>query len=237
MRTVSIPVRNNQQLELFVEKLKDGFELWAVGIVDGNRVLIDHHLTHDDLEARLEYAEPEDLVWRDSDRSEIPTDKHKNALEKEETIGRGVFWDYENRDRSVTHHLGAIDFLTLDKKELAAAKKMLLGRWTDGVLTFGVESNNKLQWSCAERNHPLNVVERTRGYVVDWWNFAKWQFAAVNEKHKAATYVAVLRVNEHELHLTGGGHLHRVAHVFRRCSDNAMPVEARLSVQNAPGNA
>ncbi len=231
MRTVSILVRNNQKLDLFVEKLKDGFELWAVGIVNGQRVVIDHHLTHDDLQARLEYAQAEDLVWRDADRSEIPAEKHKNALEKEETISRGVFWDYENRaGHSVASHLGAINFLTLDKKELAAAKKMLLGRWTDGVLTFSVEPNNRLQWSCADRNHPLNVVERTSGHLVDWWNFAKWQFAVVNEKHKAATYVAVLRVNEHELHVTGGGHLHRVAHVFRRVRDNEpLPINAEAA--------
>jgi hypothetical protein len=149
MRTVTIPVYNNQQIELFIEKVKDGFELWAVGVVKGQRVVIDHHLTHDDLPARLEYAQPEDLIWRDAERSEIPVEKHKNAIEMEETIEREVFWDYENRSKSacpsVTGHLAALDFLTLDKKELAAAKKMMLGRWTDSVLTFSVEPNNKLQ--------------------------------------------------------------------------------------------
>src|SRR5208282_4430355 len=65
-------------------------------------------------------------------------------------------------------------------------------------------------WSCADRNHQLNVVERTSGHLVDWWNFARWNFAVMNEMHKAVTYVAVLRVNEHELHLTGGGHLYRL---------------------------
>jgi hypothetical protein len=220
MRTVSIPVYNEQKLELFIEKLKDGFEFWAVGIIKGERVVIDHHLTHDDLQARLEYAQPEDLIWRDATRSEIPVEKHNKAILQEETIERGVFWDYENAHKgaqqSVASHLGAISFLTKDRKELIAAKKMILGRWTDGVLTFSTEPNNKLQWSCADRNHPLNVVERTSGHRMDWWNFASWKFAVMNEKHKAATYVSVLRVNEQELHLTGGGHLHRMAQIFRR---------------------
>ena len=218
MRTVLISVQNDQKLELFVKKLTRGFEFWAVGIFNVDRVVLDHHLTHDDLEARLEYAKPKDLIWRNAEQHEIPVKKHNNAILQEETIARHIFWDYENRARqSVTSHLGGGSaFITLDKKELAVAKKMMLGRWTDGVLTFSLEPNNKLLWICADRNHQLNVIERTSGHLVDWWNFSKWKFAIMNEKQKAATYVAVVSVNEQELHLTGGGHLNRMAQVFRR---------------------
>src|SRR5271154_6031360 len=90
MRTVSIPVYTSKKIELFVEKVKGGFELWAVGIVKGQRILIDHHLTRDDLETRLEYARPEDLIWRDTVHSEIPVEKHERTVQMEETIERGV---------------------------------------------------------------------------------------------------------------------------------------------------
>jgi hypothetical protein len=217
MQTVSIPVRNNQNLELFIEKLKDGFEFWAVGAIEGQRVVIDHHLTHDDLPARLEYAQPEDLVWRNAELSEIPLKKHKFAIEREENLARGVFHDYEKWDRhSITEHLAAIAFLPKDRKELIAAKKKLLGRWTDSILTFSLEPDNRLQWSCDDKNHPLNVIERRSGHPPDWWNFSKWSFAYMNATYKTATYIDVIKVNEHELHVSGGGNVHRMAHIFRR---------------------
>lgn len=217
MRTVSISISNNQKVELFVDKIKEGFEFWAVGIINGQRVVIDHHLTHDDLPARLEYAQREDLIWREAGRSEIPVGKHKNAVEKEETMGRGVFWDYEHWDRhSMTEHLGAIAFLPNDRKELITAKKKLLGRWTDGVLTFSVEPNHMLKWSCSDPKHPLNLGNSAPGSAPDWWNFGKWNFFLMNTKHKAATYVGVVRVNDQELHLGCCGHLHRMVQIFHR---------------------
>lgn len=218
MRAVSITVYNNQKLELFVEKLKDGFEFWGVGSINGKLLIIDHHLTHDDLEMRLEYAQSGDLIWRDAVRSEIPLEKHKNAIEMEETITRGVFWDYESRRegayQSVTGHLGSVGFLTTDKKETASAKKAMFGRWTDGILTFGLESNNILQWSCTDKQHWFNIGAYDP--APNWWNFAKWQFVLMNDKTKIGTHVSVLRVNEKELHIEGGGHLHRFAYIFRR---------------------
>ena len=54
-------------------------------------MVLDHHFTHDDLEARLEYSQPNDLVWREAKRSEIPSEKHQNAIEMEETMARRVF--------------------------------------------------------------------------------------------------------------------------------------------------
>jgi len=71
MRAVTITVHNNQKLEVFVRKLADGFEVFCAGLVRGRRVLIDHHLTRDDLEGHLKYAKPGDLIWRNAARSEI----------------------------------------------------------------------------------------------------------------------------------------------------------------------
>ena len=217
MRTTAITIHNNQTLEVFVEKRKDGFELWMVGPMKANhRAVLDHHLTHDDLEARLAYAKPGDLVWRDAAASEIPTEKHQNAIEGEKTIREGTFWDFEKLDQSVGGHFGAIALLPVDRKESNAAKKALLGRWTDGVATLSVEPNNKLGWSCTDLNHPLNVGEKIDGHAPDWWNFAMWGVALMNDKHKCGTHVGVLRVDERELHIEGVGRLHRLATVFHR---------------------
>lgn len=218
MRAVAIPVKNNLTVELFVERLKDGFEIWGVGMSNEGRMVLDHHFTHDDLEARLEYSQPNDLVWREAKRSEIPSEKHQNAIEMEETMARRVFWDYENREQgaynSVTGHLSSISFLTKDKKELAAAKRAILGKWSDGVLTFAVLPNNKLEWFCGDKQHWLNVW--ANGPAPNWWNFAKWEFALLNDKRKVGTHITVLRLSADELHVVGGGHLHRLAHVFRK---------------------
>ena len=219
MRKVVIKVHNNQIIEIFVDKFGDGFEFWAIGMVRGHRMVIDHHLTHDNLEARLEYAKQGDLIWRDATRSEIPAEKHKKAIAQEETIARDVFWDYEGRSeggiQTVTCHLGAIDFLTVDRRESAVAKDIILGQWTDGVLTFSLASGNRLQWSCADRQHWLNSGEGVHGHAPDWWNYAKWRIAFMNHEHGCGTHVGVLHIGKHELHLEGG-HLHRMAHIFHR---------------------
>ncbi len=55
--------------------------------------------------------------------------------------------------QAVCNNFASISFLDGDRKETVAAKKAILGRWTDGVLTFGIEPNNKLQWSCADHQH------------------------------------------------------------------------------------
>lgn len=217
MRTAEITVYNNQKLEVFVEKRKDYFEIWTVGPIKGHRMLLDHHLTHDDLEARLEYAKPGDVVWRDADCSELPVLKHPRAMGYEKTVKREFFLDFENMlqeiNRSVTGHLAGIIFLITDRRELRAAKKILLGRWTDGVLTMGLEPNNKIEWSCTDQNHRLNW--EFREHVPDWWNFAMWRLGLMNMVYKCGTHVGVLRVDDQELHLHGGSP-HRLARIFRR---------------------
>lgn len=213
MRTVTIPLYNNQKIELFVEKIKDGFELWEVGIVKGQRVVIDHSLTRDDLETRLEYARPEDLIWCDATGLEIPAEKHKMAIEREESFKQGRF------QHGITRILSAMDFIDKDKKDTAAAKKTILGRWTDGMLTFSIEPNNKLQWLCATHEHWLN---RRKGTPPDWWNLSNlWELhlmCNINTPEARGTHVGVLRIDENELHLRDG--VNRIAHVFRRVKDN-----------------
>lgn len=217
MRTAAITIRNNQKLEIFIKKLQRGFEIWVVGPVKGHRIILDHHLTHDNLEARLAYAKASDLDWRDASQSEIPSERHQNAVEMDETVKRGTFLDFGSLHQSLSGHLSAIGFLQ-DKKESNAAAKTLLGEWTDGVVTLSMEPNHKLQWSCTDRQHALNVGEQVHNHTPDWWNFAMWKLALLNSKHQCGTHIGVLRVDEQELHLCTS-HPHRIAHVFRRLND------------------
>lgn len=212
MRKVTIPVYNHYNIELFVEKLNIGFELWAVGIVGGKRILIDHRLTRDDLETQLEYVQPRDLTWHDATRLEIPNEKHRLAVSQEEPISRGVF------SQGVRSNLFAITFLDRDKKDTTAAKKLMLGSWSDGVVTFNLEPKNKLEWSCADLRHWLNVWGAVNKQAPNWWNFSSaWEFhlmADMNTPQVCGTHVGVIHVDEKELRLRGG--VNRIALVFRR---------------------
>ena len=129
MRTTIIKLRNNQKIEIFTRTMKDGFELWTVGIAEGRRLVLTHYFTHDDLEARLEYARSNDLVWRDAPQSAIPKEKHAAAVEWEDSIKRGTFVDSDKKQQhSVSSHLDVINLLPLDRKVWNAAKKAILGR-------------------------------------------------------------------------------------------------------------
>jgi hypothetical protein len=251
MRTAAITVYNSQKLEVFVAKLNRGFEVWIVGAIKGRRMILDHHLTHDDLEVHLAYAQPGDLVWREANPSEIPLEKHANAMEMEKTIKRRKFHDYDSPElgdleravrrelkksqallydevgversielgRSVVQHLGSTVFLATGRKELAMARRRLLGKWTDGVVTLDIEADHKLGWTCADKYHSLNVGERVHGHAPDWWNFATWQILLLNNEHSCGTRVGVFRVDEWELHLSGS-HPHQIANVFKRIGES-----------------
>jgi hypothetical protein len=213
MKTVAITIHEDTKVELFVEKRENGFEVWIVGPVQERRAVLDHHLTHDNLEARLHYETVGDLVWRKADDSEIPTEKHQNAIEAEKNIS--TFLDYESLNQSVTGHLSAITLLSNDKAPWNAVKKALLGLWTDGIVSMSFEPGNRLRWSCSDPQHPLNVGERVHNHAPDWWNSAMWAVALMNNEHKCGTRIGVLQVDEEELHLFSS-HPHRIAQVFRR---------------------
>jgi hypothetical protein len=210
MRTVSIPISNTQRVEVFVEKREDFFEVWMVGVVKERRMVLDHHLTHDDLEGQLEYARSGDLIWRDADRSQMPAEKHENAGEMEDTIRRGVFWD-----GGAGGHFDSMAFITKDRKALQAAKRAMPGRWTDGTLTFRLEPEHKLDWSCSDEQYWLN---RRADPAPDWWDFNQWQFPLMSRMgttDACGIRTEVIHVGDRELHLRGG-HPNRMAHVFRR---------------------
>lgn len=217
MRKTNVTVRNNQTLEVFTQGRGEGFEIWTVGLVKERRTVLSHHLTHDDLEARLCYARPGDLTWKNATRSEIPVEKHLSAVQEEESIKRGTFVDNaKEQQRSVTWHLGVNNLLSLDRKVCNAAKKAILGTWTDGIASVGFEPQSKLTWSCPmAQPHLLNSGVRVHKRIPDWWSFASWELYLMNAMHKCGMHLGVLHVDDRELHLFSD-QPDRLAHVFRR---------------------
>lgn len=216
MKTTTIPVHNGNQLDVFVEKKNDGFELWTVGTIKGTRQVLDHHLTHDDLEKRLHYQKPGDLSWEDTIPSKIPTEKHANAIEMEGTIKRRKRIDQP----SVVAHLGfgSIDLLGMERKTLNATKAAIMGRWTDGQVMLILEPNNKLEISSlGSRPNFFDNCWPPSYPTRDWWNFAMWRFHTLNKEKQIGQTMAVLRVDEQELHFYSNTP-DQMAHVFKRAS-------------------
>lgn len=213
MRTTTISVHNNQAIEVFTQRKEEGFELWMVGTIKGNRMVLDHHLTHDDLENRLRYQQPNDLEWREAVQSEIPSLKHSNAEEMEETINRGKFID--NESVVAQFGFGSIDLLPNDRKTLNAAKKAILGQWTDGQVKIVFNSESKLTLHGLCRDHLLNRVRNPNDPVRDWWSFASWQLWFMNAEQKIGQRIGVLRLDQEELHVFNDKP-DCLAHVFRR---------------------
>jgi hypothetical protein len=48
------------------------------------------------------------------------------------------------------------------------------------------------------------------------WSFASWQLHLMNDEHKSGMRIAVLRVNEQELHVSTDSNAPLIAHVFKR---------------------
>jgi len=215
----SITIHNNQNFEIFVEKLKLGFELWKVGPIKGHRVILDHYLTHDDLEAKLNYVNSGDLGWRNAKPSELPSEKHLSAIQMEQTIKQGRYIDFEKRLNQplVYHFASTVNLIPIDRKAFNVAKKAILGRWTDGIAAVDFKPEAKLDWICPIKEpHPFNSGVRTHGYQPDWWSFVGWQLCILNNKHKAGLRVGVLRVDEQELHVWNENQPHKIAHIFYR---------------------
>lgn len=233
MRTTSIIICSDIKFEIFVAKREEGFELWMVGPIKGRRMILDHLLTHDDLEALLEYSEPADLIWHDAEHSEIPAKKHQMAIEYEAAFERGIHQDFEYPCVGVITHLNAMHLFCMDRSERKRAEKMLLGRWTDTVVTMDFMPNKKAQWSCADRRHPLNAfllwqdnymeysrrrTDQIPKHLPNWWNLEEVGLFLRNIEHKLARYIDVIRVDEQELHLQSF-HPNRLARIFRRVQE------------------
>jgi len=84
MRTASFTLRQNQTFEIFTKRRGEmyaGFEVWMVGLVKGERMVLDHFITHEFFERRFCYARAADLVWTDARESDIPNRKSVVAID------------------------------------------------------------------------------------------------------------------------------------------------------------
>jgi len=200
MRTVAIPVHNNQKVEVFSQRRGDGqfdgFEVWMVGVSKGERMILDHLLTQEHLERRVCYARAGDLVWTEAQPSSLPIHKHRAAQQSDEVVKRGTFLDLA----SPIHYFNAINLISPDRKTSKVAAKALLGRWTDGIATITFEPGFRLLIGCPEAgSHPLYNVAHC--IQADWWSFGQWDLMMLNEKEKRGERVQVFRCDERELHI------------------------------------
>jgi hypothetical protein len=214
MKTATIYVHGDNGLEIFIENRMRWFEFWSVGIVKGCRQILDHHFTHDDLEQRLYYQHVGDIRWTETLGGNIPIKKHANANEMEAIIKRGGFVDRP----SVVEHLGfgSIDLLGADRKTLDVARTAMIGEWSDGHLTLVLGPKNKLEiLSATTAKHFLNRSWPIAQPILDWWNFEAWRLHMMNMQEKKGQIMAVLRVDQRELHFYSNDP-DRIAHIFKR---------------------
>ena len=98
----------------------------------------------------------------------------------------------------------------MTEKGVETAKRLVLGQWTDGVVTLSLEPDHKLRWIFTDPENPLGLGKRTHGSAVDWWNFAMWGIALLNQEHKHGTVVGVLRVQRMSCISMSGSSVHRI---------------------------
>ncbi|MBK8037802.1 MAG: hypothetical protein IPK22_11855 [Verrucomicrobiaceae bacterium] len=213
MRRTRIPVFNNQQIDVFVRRrgsIHEGCEVWTVGELADEQIVLDHFITHEFLEAHLCYARPGDLIWEAADEADIPSGQSASAIEMEGAIHRGTFID---RDLGA-HLFGSILQLKLDRKACHAARKHLGGTWSDGIASITFHPDGRLEPSCPDApSHPLFVAARI--HKSDTWNFGSWRLHLMSDAAQQGERMTVVRCDEHELHVNGKGR-DALAHVFKR---------------------
>jgi len=219
MRTVAIRVHNETHLELFVKRLRSGFEVWKVGPIGGRRVILDHHLTHDDLEARLYYSKRGDLVWGNAGRFDLPLQKHLAAAQMENSVNRRRFIDFETglKQPLVYHLAGTANLIPTERKAFKAAKELIPGCWSDGTAAVSFKPDGQLDLSFSkDKPHQLASHRQIHRCCPDRWNFKGWQLFLSNQKYNAGMRVGVIRVDESELHIWAESSPHGIANVFYR---------------------
>lgn len=203
MRFIALPVHNNQTLEIFVGprgKRCEGFEVWLVGSIKGQRTVFDHFLTLENVEKQLSYAQNGDLAWQDAKESDIPCRKSEVAQESEDVMARGVFLD-----ETYLYCYLAISQLPIDRKAWNAAQKSIIGRWTDGVATLFFESEAKFEFSCPPSAVPSRMLYTAAHHdQADGWTFSQWRLFLMNNAQKHGLKIGVWRCDERELHIFSG---------------------------------
>jgi hypothetical protein len=212
MRATNLVVHGNQVFEIFTRRATSRLrELWVAGTMKRRRVLIHHYLTHDDLEAGLSYAKHGDLVWADVSPSSIP----RRSVDLGFVMGGNVPQGHVIDHAWLAYHL-PIESLPMDRIALAGARRRIPGLWSDGAIrvTLGPSRSATLSQP-TPRGHPLTV---DRGCPPpDRWALSRWQLFLTSSQGHCGLRVAVLRVDDGELHIARArGQGGRIAHIFRR---------------------
>jgi hypothetical protein len=221
MRTTRLSVHNNQRVELFTRRRAGrAYELWVVISAGNSRLVHDHYFTHDDLEGSLAYARRGDLMWRDAAPAELPRRVGSTGVVVGKAIPKGKIIDFESPRY---HLLSAIGGLPIDRRALAAARRTIVGTWSDGPAVACLEPHSALRLSCDATRHPFSITPPCP--APDRWRLQRWQLHMMNAAHGCGLRVAVIQVDDAELHVaaapTGGlvDRQRKLVHVFKRRSD------------------
>jgi hypothetical protein len=210
MQTTSFQTRNNQRVEIFFKAREECFELWVVGPQAGERTILNHYLTRDNLAARLRYTKSMLLTWAPAGPGDLPAAKSEIALKDEETMDSGTFWESED----LIDHLGAVAALDREPMELESARRLLEGEWSDGssVLGFGAQGAFRGQIAPTAAQRFLRAAAKLQP---DEWGLSEnWQLRLLNRGSRKADRTTVHRVTDSELHVGGTGNC--LAFVMKR---------------------
>jgi hypothetical protein len=213
LRACRIPVRSGQAIELLTRRVApDVFELWVVAHGSSSGAVVDHYFTTDDLENDLAYAAPGDLVWATAATSAIPSARLEGGFTAGENIRDGPI----SHERLPLHLSNTLVLLPVDRRSVGVARKALEGAWTDGTVTLSLSSpDSAAMQGEVPAGHPLATAGPAR--EINWWSFHAWQLHLLSRPANHGARVAVLRVDEDELHLaTGFQDRTRVAYTLRR---------------------
>lgn len=211
MHRLRIPVRNNQEIECFVESQTSCFEIWLVATVRGMRQVLSHYLTHDDLRQNFAYSKSLPFCWEAASPAQIPSKRHESAVQWEVTIARGKCVDL----RHGGHHIvPPIAFLDLDRSAWNEARKHLLGLWSDGEITIAFESGFKVRLNTLPpEGHVLRAMDSA---LQDRWRVSSWRLYTYNQRRKVGLFRPILFLKSDELHLPSIADPRYLAHVFSR---------------------
>lgn len=202
MRTTSLSVHNDQILEIFIEPREEHpgqFLIWMVGDIKGQRTVLDHLATQDDLEQQLSYIRHGDMIWKSADKLDIPLAKNQSAIENEKTIEQGALWDHP-----CSLCWMATIWLPISRKTLNAAKKLIIGEWSDGVVNLSFKPNSQFHIDFPApplNHHPLLFASDYVG--ADRWNLSRWLLFLMNDKRNRGYKIGGWKCDEHELHIFG----------------------------------
>jgi hypothetical protein len=210
MRTASFKTRNDLTVEIFLDRRADSLEFWLVGPHNGARTVLNHYLTHDELDAALRYSKATLLNWSAAKPADLPEAKSAAALDDEKTIAAGTFWDAAD----LSEHFAGLATLDPVPETWRTAFSCLPGTWSDGISTldFGADASFSSSVAPASASPFLRAVAKSQP---DQWHFSgAWQLRLFNTRTRHAERILVHELSPTALHLAGAGNC--IAFILKR---------------------